>query len=498
MAARLCLILAVLAGLTLLFSACQQQSGSRQTPKTRPEKNDPASAPEAPTVPAAENPAAVPAGPAPIPAPVQKVSDVWCLPEYYRIDPVSGEVAEWGHKPVTAEFKAKNSVYDGEANTVNLTGMKGETLAFQIMIEGDHTDVTLQSAGLPGGAAFFYEGYLQWFDGAKLRYTADVPVPLDWIGGTFAVKAVPEQLPAIQGKKMQAVWVDVKIPRTAAAGTIAGTVTVKAGGAGLSVIPVKVTVIDAELSEQPSYLNAMICYSTFGRKYPQKERDAYVQMQAHRQSIHEVPYSSQRGFALSDAVPVTTLTPAFKRYDEFRQKAQKMNSAERDAYSYDPEIATLKNPKNHTVRGKDLEQRLKELMPLHDQLLKASREEYKKNGAGVTDWTEFDKRYGPLFDGSAFEDGIPLVSFELPFNFNWPALLDRFGIMDPKQSEMYEDIWIKVAQDFLKHANEKGWTRTHFFVYFNPKDRGNNLVMWKGDEPCEMHDFLGHKYFNEL
>ena len=73
-----------------------------------------------------------------------KSVDVWCFPEYYRIDPVTGDVAEFGFKPVTDAFRQKNDVYDAATNTVSLAAMKGETVPFQILVEGDHSGVTME------------------------------------------------------------------------------------------------------------------------------------------------------------------------------------------------------------------------------------------------------------------------------------------------------------------------------------------------------------------
>ena len=44
------------------------------------------------------------------------------------------------------------------------------------------------------------------------------------------------------------------------------------------------------------------------------------------------------------------------------------------------------------------------------------------------DWSAWDRRFGPLFDGSAFADlprkGIPLECFYLPLNESWPSPMD--------------------------------------------------------------------------
>lgn len=426
--------------------------------------------------------------------------EVWCLPEYYRIDPVNGTVAELGHKAVDTAFKTRNAIFEQESRVVHLQAMRGETLAFQIVIEGKSTGVSLEATGFPSALEFFYEGYLPWLDEAagQVRYTPEVAIPLDWLNGRFDVSSVPPPLPAVPGKRLQAIWVDLPVPRDQPVGTFQGHVRVTGNEGELATVEVIVDVLPLTLPEQPVWLQGMITYSTFGQNYPQREADAWRCMQAHRLSIHEVPYSSQRGYAMSDAIPKTTLSGAFERFDEFRRKATHLSTAERAIYPYEPEIERLRDPARHTVIGEDLQQRFHETMVLHDLMLKECRKLYGEAGAGVTDWTEFDHRYGPLFDGTAFKDGIPVASFELPFNFNWPAPLDRFEIEEPAQSAMFETIWVKVARDLLDHFTEKGWTRTRFFVYFNPKDSGNNLSMWKGDEPTERKDFLSHRYFHTL
>ena len=94
---------------------------------------------------------------------------VWCYPEYYRIGPVEGKVAELGFKPLPAAFNRKNDVYDAAEKKVSLVGQKGETVPFQIMVQGAHKNVTLESQGLPN-VAFSYEGYLHTSNGANINW----------------------------------------------------------------------------------------------------------------------------------------------------------------------------------------------------------------------------------------------------------------------------------------------------------------------------------------
>ncbi|MFH1377347.1 MAG: hypothetical protein ABIH86_01175 [Planctomycetota bacterium] len=429
---------------------------------------------------------------------VIKDNSIWCIPEYWRIDAVSGQSSELGFSRLPDDYKLKNEIYDFSTNSVSLVGLRGETVAFQIMFEGDLEDLSFKAANFPGTIEFFYEGYLHFFNKEKNRvcYMPEVALPMDWIGNQFNVQTVPTGMPLISEKNYQAVFVDVKIPRIATPGEWSCSINIMSGDKTISELSVNIRILEQAIPEQPEYLNAMIHYGFFAKRAPTVELEAYRIMHEHRMSIHDVPYSSQRGWGIEGAVPKTTFSPVFERVGEIRDKANEL--AKNGEYILLPELEFLKDSENHTVKGDDLDYRLNDTLPMHDMVLRACREIYEKEGAGIVDWTDFDKRYSSMLDGTAFEDGIPLASFELPFNFNWPCPLDRFEKDNPKQSEFFENVWKEVAADFLTHAKEKGWTRTQFFVYFNPKDSNNNLSMWKGDEPCEKGDFLFHQYIMGL
>ena len=44
------------------------------------------------------------------------------------------------------------------------------------------------------------------------------------------------------------------------------------------------------------------------------------------------------------------------------------------------------------------------------------------------DWSKWDRRFGPLLDGTAFADlprkGVPVECFYLPLHENWPSAMD--------------------------------------------------------------------------
>ena len=79
----------------------------------------------------------------------------------------------------------------------------------------------------------------------------------------------------------------------------------------------------------------------------------------------------------------------------------------------------------------------------------------------VKDWSEFDERYGPLYDGSAFQEGRPVEHQYLPFNPQWPSAFSLYY----ENRQRYEEEWHRVALDFEKHFREKKWSQTVFQIY---------------------------------
>ncbi len=111
----------------------------------------------------------------------------------------------------------------------------------------------------------------------------------------------------------------------------------------------------------------------------------------------------------------------------------------------------------------------------------------------VADWEAYDRRFGPLFDGSAMAGSPggerPIPHFYLPFNYDWPADFAHFG------TPGYEAEWAQVLAQFRRHAQARGWTETNFEVFFNPKKR-YRLFPWDGDEsksPSDRAHFLSFR-----
>jgi hypothetical protein len=125
------------------------------------------------------------------------------------------------------------------------------------------------------------------------------------------------------------------------------------------------------------------------------------------------------------------------------------------------------------------------------------------------DWTAWDRRFAPYFDGSAFADlprkGVPLECFYLPLHENWPTPMagnyngDYWA--DRAFPDRYRQDFIRAARLFAEHCSERGWHDTLFQGFLNDKNnykengwsRGSSP--WLLDEPAHLQDFWALRYF---
>ena len=109
----------------------------------------------------------------------------------------------------------------------------------------------------------------------------------------------------------------------------------------------------------------------------------------------------------------------------------------------------------------------------------------------VSSWDLFDRHYGPLFDGTAFEGtrrGVAPIPFAyLPINPEWPASYLWWG--EPG----YEAEFVNVVSEMERHFREKRWTNTRLELFFNHKKRYMGFP-WDGDEVRFPED---NRYFVE-
>lgn len=148
----------------------------------------------------------------------------------------------------------------------------------------------------------------------------------------------------------------------------------------------------------------------------------------------------------------------------------------------------------------------------------------------IVDWSAFDRRFGPYFDGSAFQDlprrGVPLANAYLPLHEGWPADIRKHYRYTPTTTAYpeivaehalrappieqaftpaYAEAFQAVARQFAQHLRDKGWDRTDFQFYLNnkyyfrdPAQGGRGSSWWLLDEPMHRDDWLALRYFGTL
>ncbi len=119
------------------------------------------------------------------------------------------------------------------------------------------------------------------------------------------------------------------------------------------------------------------------------------------------------------------------------------------------------------------------------------------------DFAAYDRRFGPLLDGSAFADlprrGIPVEAFYLPISENWPVPIDpefRGGYwIESALTAKYREDFVRGVERFVAHIHEKNWSQTLFEFYLNNKvyykkdDWRKCSAPWIFDEPACTQDY---------
>jgi hypothetical protein len=125
------------------------------------------------------------------------------------------------------------------------------------------------------------------------------------------------------------------------------------------------------------------------------------------------------------------------------------------------------------------------------------------------DWTSWDRRFGPLLDGSAFaglpRKGVPVECFYLPLHENWPSPMEGnyngSYWADQAFPESYRQTFVSASRQIAEHLRDKRWNDTLFHGFLNNKNnfkangwsRGSSP--WLLDEPTNFQDYWALRYF---
>jgi hypothetical protein len=125
------------------------------------------------------------------------------------------------------------------------------------------------------------------------------------------------------------------------------------------------------------------------------------------------------------------------------------------------------------------------------------------------DWSKWDRRFGPLLDGSAFADlprqSVPVDCFYLPLHENWPSPMEGNYNgnywADGAFPDSYRQAFVAAARQIATHLADRHWTETLFQGFLNNKNnfkangwsRGSSP--WLLDEPASFQDYWALRYF---
>ncbi len=300
-------------------------------------------------------------------------------------------------------YLRSNPAWDGRR--VTLAGARGETLAFQVLVQPgsrslEAVDVRIADLHGDGGGridAQRFSRFREWY--------VTVTEPSTSPGGSAGPAEYPDALvPAaaprlglpvdVPANRTQGIWVDLAIPGTATPGTYRGSVLVTTSDHTLAAFDLAVTVHGFSLPAE-RHLRWRIGYSGW------------------------------------ESVPEHFGIPA---------GSQEWLDLERDLYRLVWE-GHRAAPTTH---------------------YHSLRVETRGTGEALTiDWGAFDRRFGRYLDGSAFEDGVPVNIFSLPVNLHvgWPDPLP------PDPANLDSATLTAAARLVARHWREKGWRLADTFVF---------------------------------
>ncbi len=331
-------------------------------------------------------------------------------------------------------YEDSNPAWDGKA--IRLAGARGETVSFQIAIRADYNalpDVDVRASDLKSSAGADPEAgsvipasqiarFRQWY----ITVTLPSETPAASTGpGAYPDPLIPADIPehglpiTVLPRQVQGIWLDVAIPRQAAAGVHSGTVTVVSGQTTLAQLDIHLEVHDFTLPRE-RHMRFRVGYGEFGHFLKEHEN---------------IGYTRETG----------------KESQEFR---------DREAQLYRLVWSHRLAPTTHY------------LLPVPTT-----------TGTGADlqiDWTAYDQRFAGYLDGTAFDDGVPLNIFSLPVNLQassgWPA---STRIRHTKTAADLDVAAIQAAvTQTVAHWKERGWPLDNAFIYLadEPKPERYDII----------------------
>lgn len=386
--------------------------------------------------------------------PEDKTVNVWAVPDLTKIDPVSGQLLTG---PNILDFNKRNPVWSKDKNEIALLGVKGEVIAFQLVVETDikflnELNVKISNLIKDSGemisdaeSSLYLIHYLK-----KGKYWyPELTIPME--DGRIAASA---NFMPIKNRNNQLVYIDIYIPSMIEAGVYKGEISVLKGGNIKKTLRVKLNVADLSMPSTLSFVPELNMYEGPGNAGTDMFFQAHRITHEHRTVINRVPYG-QNGKPHGDMIP---------------------------------RISYLKNGK-----------------------IKINWSDYDKRLEALFDGSAFI---------TSKRNSIPVEKFYLPFFENWPTELSsnykyenvqkktrdaivKHALNAPQLDEaltpQFKERFVQVIKEFVNHFEEKGWNKTEFQFYLNNKWHWKGASSWWNlDEPMSYDDWMSLKFFGSL
>jgi hypothetical protein len=351
--------------------------------------------------------------------------------EFVRLDPLKGQVIDG----------------DGEtpqAPPVRLRAARNAFAAFQLLVGplGKNETVrvsggVLKTSGKSRLPRRLYDVFVEWYQKYESTWYPEVCVPQEIAGGSTPAL---RKTNGVGSQTFAGFWVDLFVPADATPATYTGHVTVRTDAERVRV-PVELEVTAARLSPDCCLDVSMNNYATVISRGWQELRD-----------------------------------------DPDRLTSAKNLRCERGVFrtAHDHRMFFHYLPYGHSGY----------VPPTFAPPLDGEGPRKR-----VVRWSDWDRHWGPYFDGRAFRrtrrGAVPVKRFYLPLNLNWPADFVKYG------RPGYAAEWRAVGRQIVEHFKQKGWTGTRFDMFLNHKQRFRYFP-WDTEEVRFLEDNENHRYFRTL
>ena len=438
----------------------------------------------------------------------ENLLQLWACSDLTKVDPLTGGILRDTNVYVdNPKMKIEDPVWKAARRTVYLEALRGEVVAFQLILErlGDTSlsDIRIVPDDFIGnGGVLKVAGNLSCY---RVWYMKAVPGRADligpgdmvdnagqrtaWHGDACLPLNIPFEstfnLPALDNlggeQRCQSVWVDLYVPPNTRPGRYQGKVTVTARELKRpAVLILELEVLPPVLPDRVSWVVDLNAYE----------------------------YGIQALFGFKSEVPPARLRLIEKRFYQMAHQHR----------------ATL-NILPYSQSG---------------QVHQGCAPEIKMSPAGpqVSSWKEWDGRYAQYLNGRAFTAeegyrgpgaGVPVEQMYLPIHENWPMPLkghyadwaelknrEEYGEwakksrpLEQAMDKQYQAGIASITRQLFEHFRKSGFTGTNFQVYFNNKyyfkchffgmpNEGEGTSFWLLDEPVDYDDYAANRFFLSL